>query len=270
MSRTGSGLLLPVLLSLWALGAGCLEPRGGEPRVDSVTHFLRACVTDAQCPDGLTCECGTCTTTCAIPGAVDTCGTLGPGASCVAAGDLKACKVLPASGPSLCAVPCATGASCGGELDCALERCYGEPECPPGYDYDARVAYCVGPWTGIEPFSGDQRCGPDYGDIRLPFGMNEFRPKSPSVVTGGFLNVISNREQPILWTISPNGETNVCNHLWGDDLGTWFQGVRRTAGDVEARCTNPSIPPPLGFFFRFCGIYDFDLEGRAIVPPLAP
>lgn len=39
-------------------------------------------------------------------------------------------------------------------------------------------------------------------------------------------------------------------------------------GDVQPNCDTPQIPPPLAFFFRLCGIYDFSLEGRAIVPPL--
>lgn len=268
----GLGGALGVVVLAAVLGlvlGGCLEPKGGgsgDPKVDSVTHFLSACVTDAQCPDDLECRCGVCTTGCE---ATSECAALSEDATCVAASTLEACEVLPAFGPSICAIPCAVDAACGA-LECGLDRCYGVPECPPGYSYDERVAYCVGPWTEIPSFSGDQRCGPEYYFVELPIGMNEFRPREPSIVTGGFIAALSNREQDTLWSISPNGETNNCNNLWGDDLGTWFQGIRRTVGDVPTRCDTPQIPPPLAFFFRGCGIYDFHLEGRALVPPLNP
>ncbi len=253
-------------LALVAGLSGCLEPiEKGGPRVDSVTHFLRACVNDAQCPEELSCLCGVCTVACEDDAP---CGAESAKATCLPSTSLAACGVLsPQGAASICAIPCAADPTCD-DLSCGLGRCYASPDCPEGFTYDELVGHCAGPWTEIPSFSGDQGCGPEYRLIELPTGMNEFRPRAPSVVTGGFLNAISNPEQQILWSISPNGETNVCNHLWGDDLGTWFQGIRRTAGDIEAHCEEPRVPPPLAFFFRLCGIYDFSLEGRAIIPPL--
>ena len=222
MSTSGSRALgaivtLVTLVTLITLPMGaCLDPKGGDPKVDSVTHFLRACVTDAQCPETLECRCGVCTTGC--ESSAD-CAALSGESVCVNSTELTACSVLPAYGASICAIPCAADAACG-DLECGLDRCYGSPDCPGGYTYDEQVGYCVGAWTEIPTFSGDQACGPDYTYVELPIGMNEFRPRAPSVVTGGFLNALSNREQQILWSISPNGETNLCDHLWGDSLGT--------------------------------------------------
>lgn len=245
---------------------GCIEDHSGiGSRVDSVSHFLRACVTDGECPDELSCHCGICSLDCV---ADSDCTAHHQDARCTSAKAIEACDILPTNEASICAIPCATDPQCPGDLGCGIGRCYGAPDCPPSFKYDEEVAYCAGDWSDIPRFSGDHRCGPDYNIVTLPFGMNEFRPKAPSVVTGGFLAALSNLEQDILWSVSPNGETNRCDHLWGDDLGTWYQGIRRVVGDTQDRCTNPQIPPPLAFFFRNCGIYDFTLQGRALVPPL--
>lgn len=55
------GLWLQALVVF--VSGGCLAERpGGE--VGSETHFLRACVANDACGDGLSCLCGVCTTTC--------------------------------------------------------------------------------------------------------------------------------------------------------------------------------------------------------------
>jgi len=252
-------------LAAWVvLGSACLDDQKITPSVDSASHFLLGCVTDAQCPSELGCYCGVCTTLCATD--LD-CEPLDERATCLRADDLLCGFGSVLAGESLCGVACTSDGACGSR-SCDRDHCVAEPRCPDGYAWDVGVGYCAGPWTDIESFSGNKACGPDYYFVTLPFGMNEFRPRAPSVVTGGFLAVISNLEQETLWSVSPSGETNVCNNLWGDDQGTWFQGVRRPVGIGPESCAAPQIPPPLGFYFRGCGIYDFSLQGRAIIPPL--
>ena len=139
--------------------------------------------------------------------------------------------------------------------------------CPAGSTWEPAVGFCTTPWQTISTFSGNQPCGPYYR-VALPSAMNEFRPRANSQVLGGFLNATQGpTDQTTHWSFSPNGETTICNHLWGDDLGTWTAGVRRIAGTAESYCANPASPPPLATHLMGCGVYSFSLEGRALLQP---
>ncbi|HRE87682.1 MAG TPA: hypothetical protein PK095_00965 [Myxococcota bacterium] len=139
--------------------------------------------------------------------------------------------------------------------------------CPTGSTWEPAVGFCTTPWQTIPTFSGNQPCGPYYR-VALPAPMNEFRPRANSQVFGGFLNATQGpTDQTTHWSFSPNGETAICNHLWGDDLGTWTGGIRRIAGTAESYCDNPATPPPLATHLMGCGIYSFSLEGRALLQP---
>ncbi len=147
-------------------------------------------------------------------------------------------------------------------------HCVSTVTCPGGTTWDPSAGYCATPWTDIATFSGNQQCGPQYYQVTLPFGMNEFRPRAASSVSGGFLAAVTTLDQSTLWSFSPNGETSICNNLWGDDQGVWSAGIRRTAGPTQAACTSPMSPPPAAYYLRGCGIYAFAIQGRGLVPPV--
>ncbi|MFO0745224.1 MAG: hypothetical protein U1F43_06030 [Myxococcota bacterium] len=240
----------------------CLGDSGSGPSVDSASHFLSGCATDDDCGGGLACVCSLCTVACS---ADDSCGEVAPDATCVAKAPSGSCYEA-AVVADHCGFVCGVGAPCPGGLDCYLGECMRDPECPQGSTWDAALGYCATPWTSIPAFSGNQVCGPYY-IIELPSGMNEFRPRADSSVSGGFLAAITTREQETLWSFSPNGETDVCNNLWGDVQGTWQTGIRRTAGLTADFCDAPITPPPIANFLRGCGIYSFAIEGRALLAP---
>ena len=240
---------------------GCLSDPA-NPSVDSESHFLTACRAESDCGPQLSCICNVCTVLCSD---VDLCGDVSTGASCVSVDTGGFCRGASAAG-DFCGVPC-DGDACPSGLSCRLGQCVGPYQCPAGSSWDEVVGYCVTPWSDVPDFSGNQSCGPEYYQIKLPTRMNEFRPRAGSSVTGGFLAAIATLDQDTLWSFSPDGESEVCNNLWGDDQGVWDAGVRRTAGPSSEYCTSPIIPPPMANFLRGCGIYSFKIQGRALFLP---
>lgn len=257
---TRRALLVAALLSTSA----CLSDPG-NPSADSESHFLTACRADSDCAPGFSCICNVCSVRCSD---VDSCADVSAGATCVSVDTGGFCRGASAEG-DFCGVPC-EGEACSLGLSCRLGQCVGPYQCPAGSSWDESVGYCVTPWRDIPDFSGDQVCGPEYYEITLPSGMNEFRPRAGSSVTGGFLAAITTLDQETLWSFSPNGESDICNNLWGDDQGVWDAGVRRTAGPSSEYCLSPVIPPPVANFLRGCGIYSFKIQGRALLLPEPP
>lgn len=258
-ARASSLIFLATTLSALT---GCLDD-GGSPKSDSESHFLSGCSSDADCESGFSCLCNLCTVACTDD---DACGGLAPGAACVETTGEGACRAATAVADH-CGIRCGGESPCPLGLECYLGECRGDIECPSESSWDPTVGYCVTPWTRIGTFSGDQVCGPEYYFVELPEAMNEFRPREDSSVTGGFLAAIPTRQDETLWSFSPNGESAICNNLWGDDQGVWSTGIRRTAGPTVDFCAAPIEPPPLANLLRGCGIYSFALEGRALLPP---
>lgn len=250
-----------LLVATILANSGCLSDPG-NPSVDSESHFLTACQADSDCAAGFSCICNVCSVPCSN---VDSCEEVSAGATCVSVDTDGFCRGATAVG-DFCGVPCEAEA-CPLGLSCRLGQCVGSYQCPEGSSWDDNVGYCATPWSDVPDFGGNQVCGPDYYQIVLPTAMNEFRPRAASSVTGGFLAAITTVAQETLWSFSPNGESDICNNLWGDDQGVWDEGIRRTAGPSSAFCLSPVIPPPLANYLRGCGIYSFALQGRALFLP---
>lgn len=86
-----------------ALLAGCTETN--EPRVDSSTHWLSACVDDGDC-GSLACVCGVCTEVCDGDAV---CGDIVDGAVCAGASTWGTCEVATAG---VCSDACASASDC--------------------------------------------------------------------------------------------------------------------------------------------------------------
>lgn len=257
-------LALAGFFGLGALATGCLGDSGNKsPNVDSSSHFLSVCVDNADCAANLSCICNVCTLSCTAAAA---CTTLSAEAICVPRTTDGVCPGAVAPG-DFCGLECGPANACQTGSDCRNGLCVKGIACRQGTTWDPDAGYCATPWTDIDTFTGNQACGPEYYEIALPFGMNEFRPRAPSSVTGGFLATVTTLDQTTLWSFSPNGETSVCNNLWGDVQGDWSAGIRRTAGPTEAACAAPISPPPEGHYLRGCGIYSFSIQGRGLVTP---
>ena len=250
--------LVPMAIIAFGV-SGCLgDP--ADPKVDSESHFLSGCLGDSDCGGDYSCVCNLCTVPC---GAVGSCTEVAPNATCVATTSSGTCFDA-AVVADYCGFGCSAEVSCPTGLDCYLGVCRRDVACPDGSSWDGAVGYCVTPWTNIPRFGGTQQCGPDYYFIELPFGMNEFRPRQESSVTGGVLTAVIDLVQPNLWSFSPNGESNVCGNLWGDDMGTWIDGTRRVAGLTTEECGAPVTPPPIASLLRGCGVYAFGCSSSQI------
>lgn len=139
---------------------GCDGGGGGLGRTDSESHWLSACDVDADCDDGLACECGVCTIGCARDDA------------CAALGEAAVCRELPAeacgAATSVCTSACDVATDCGAlacvDGFCALQS----------VDTDARVGDAtVG--DGPDPDGASDGAPPDgsasdapLADVRRP------------------------------------------------------------------------------------------------------
>lgn len=257
-----------ILVSLALLNYSCLSDAKGDPKVDSESHFLSICTSDADCPHALSCLCSVCTIPCST-GDVSPCEHLSADAVCVVADHSAICRASQA-GSDFCGTPCTAPDDCTNESACYLGQCVRTPQCPNGSTWDASVGFCATPWTAIPEFRGSQVCGPYYY-LMLPQAMNEFRARLPSSVEGGFLSVIleAGDMASAMEGYSPDGNFE-CRELWHESFGTWTSAtIRRTAGapiDTD-QCASPIAPPPLATFLGGCGNYSFFLDGRALVPP---
>jgi hypothetical protein len=130
-----------IAVILCAACLACSTPPS-EPTAGSESHFLTSC-TD-RCGSGLSCLCGTCTTSCS---AASECVGLNPAATCVAPPEADAGSTCAASQTlSHCDVPCASTEDCaafGSSFFCSRGFCRPDPLSRPGEPFAGYGVLCA-------------------------------------------------------------------------------------------------------------------------------
>jgi hypothetical protein len=133
-------LILVSALAGLAAGWGCSVPNS-EPTAGSETHFLTACID--TCSSGLSCRCGTCTSSCAAP---SECQKLNSAAICVAATDNDAGSTCEQTQTTAhCDVACIDSNDCasfGTDFFCSRGYCRSDPLSRPGEPFPGYGSLC--------------------------------------------------------------------------------------------------------------------------------
>jgi hypothetical protein len=133
-------LILHLALVGVAASWGCNAP-SSEPTAGSETHFLTAC--DDSCGSGLSCLCGTCTSSC---GASSECAKLNPAAICVAASVSDAGSTCEQTQTvAHCDVACIDSSECasfGADFFCSRGYCRSDPLSRSGEPFPGYGSLC--------------------------------------------------------------------------------------------------------------------------------
>jgi hypothetical protein len=104
------------------LAVGCAKAT--DPLPNKNTNWLRDCISDASCTDGLSCVCGVCTLRCA---AASECGAAGTNVACAGLASAPQCAGLNAhESGSICVATCKRTSDCasyGEGLECGDGTC---------------------------------------------------------------------------------------------------------------------------------------------------
>ncbi len=155
-------------LALVALG--CDGNGDGLGRTDSESHWLEACAVDGDCTGGLSCECGFCTTGCAMD---EACAELG--------GD-AVCRPLPTGACGAATLVCTS--SCDAAADCGDLACVGGFCAPESVQSDAHAGDAM---VGDGPISDGPVSDGEVTDGSISDGPVSDGPVSDGPVADGAL-----------------------------------------------------------------------------------
>jgi hypothetical protein len=164
------------LISL-SLGALALLPFCGTEHVgstmDSQTHWLDECTSDAQCGD-LECICGRCVARCEASGSCDVAGLQ---TECTARTSVAVDALCGPEDPasSVCLVPCDSDVDCSGDQQCIGERCVVKHLSPPDASAPEEGGTVTPPPDGAPPDSA-----PPEGGSTVPTTPTEWGRGTPT------------------------------------------------------------------------------------------
>lgn len=208
-----------LMLALGLFAAGC-ESDPGQPSVDSQSHWLEACQSDADCGSSR-CLCGVCTLPCEEASA---CSSLGQGAVCSPGTEPnteRLCQAAAQAPAGICLPGCQQDEDClavGPELACVVGQCLPQdltsPDLPDmGPDMDPDVD------PDMDPDAGDLD-PPDIGE-EGPVACDLPEP-SEALELGGA--PVDHLQPALAWA-------------GGDWAATWIDGQQGSAEVVLARVT---------------------------------